>query len=214
MDRRLPHAEAVLGRHYRGLHSGSVVADVEARLLAVVNLSSDGSDLLYSTYLGGSQDEQPEGPAGIAIDDTGHAYVTGATNSDDFPMVNAYQNMRATFADAVVVKLSPTADQLVFSTYLGGPNPGTPDSQLCCRNNSHAIAVDSNGSAYVAGHTSSPDFPIVNPLAAAAPSTFDQSFPAQAAFVTKFSTDFPVGNAIQGCGALCESPFVIRISNP
>jgi len=156
---------------------------------AVVKLSPNGSELIYSTYLGGSRAEQPRGPAGIAIDDTGHAYVTGTTNSSDFPLVNAYQSMRASFEDAIIAKLSPTADELLFSTYLGGPNPGTPDSQACCLNFSHAIAVDSNGSAYVAGHTDSPDFPVVNPLAAAAPTTFDQSDPDFDAFVSKFSPD-------------------------
>ena len=157
---------------------------------AVVKLSSSGSDLLYSTYLGGSEREPQGGPTGIAIDDTGHAYVTGTSNSDDFPMVNAYQSTRESFEVAIVAKLSPTADQLVFSTYLGGSNLGTPDPQGCCLNNSHAIAVDSNGSAYVAGHTSSSDFPTVNPLNAAAPSPlFVGDFTKSAAFLTKFSPD-------------------------
>jgi len=115
----------------------------------VTKLSGDGKTLLYSTYLGGNGNDQG---AGIAVDSTGSAYVTGFTDSTDFPAVNAEQPANRGGMDAFVTKLSADGKALVYSTYLGGSN----DDQGA------GIAVDSTGSAYVIGSTSSLDFPAVN----------------------------------------------------
>jgi hypothetical protein len=114
----------------------------------MTELSADGSRLIYSTYLGGTNSEYANG---IALDSANNAYVTGETYSTDFPVVNAYQSQSAG-GTGFVSKLSADGTTLVFSTYLGGSLEGA-----CL-----AIAVDGSGEAVVAGRTYSTDFPIVN----------------------------------------------------
>jgi hypothetical protein len=128
----------------------------------VAKLNPAGSALVYSTYLGGSGttesgDTWNDAAAGIAVDSSGSAYVTGTTYSTDFPVVNPYQpNNKSTGATAFVAKANPDGSALVYSTYLGGSGGDY----------GNAIAVDSLGNAYVAGSTGSSDFPTVNPLQA------------------------------------------------
>jgi hypothetical protein len=107
--------------------------------------------LSYSTYLGGSAGDWGYG---IAVDSSGSAYATGETASVDFPTVNPLQpnNNSSGLSTCFVAKLNPTGSALVYSTYLGGNGGDT----------GYGIAVDSSGSAYVAGRTYSPDFPTVN----------------------------------------------------
>ncbi len=113
----------------------------------VTKLTPDGSALVYSTYLGGS--EQDRG-YGIAVDRSGNAYVVGRTWSTDFPVQNALQPTKAgLFSNAVVVKLNAQSNALIYSTYLGGSGA----------NWAYSIATDAHGNAYVAGVTNSPDFP-------------------------------------------------------
>jgi hypothetical protein len=113
----------------------------------VAKLDPTGSALVYSTYLGGSGDDEG---CGIAVDAAGHAYVTGFTGSDDFPTTaRAVQPTHGGIADAFVAKLDPTGSALVYSTYLGGSG----------WNDGHGIAVDAAGHAYVTGFTGSDDFP-------------------------------------------------------
>ena len=113
----------------------------------VVKLNPTGTALTYSTYLGGSGGDVAES---IAVDSTGHAYVTGSTSSADFPVVNAFQSsLRNSFGTAFVTKFGIDGSSLIYSTYLGGSNVDTAS----------AIAVDSTGDTYVAGATSSTDFP-------------------------------------------------------
>lgn len=120
----------------------------------VAKLRSDGGQLVYSTYIGGRGGERG---LGIAVDTSGNAYVTGFTNSTDFPVVNALQpRFAGGNADAFVLKLNSTGSALIYSTYLGGGND-RPDIGT-------AIAVDSDGNAYVTGFTNSADFPTVRPL--------------------------------------------------
>ena len=104
--------------------------------------------LAYSTYLGGSSDNI--GTA-IAVDSSGHAYVTGYTISLDFPTTKgAFQTKYSEDDyDAFVTKLNPWGSALLYSTYLGGNGSDT----------SQGIAVDAWGNAYVTGATSSSDFP-------------------------------------------------------
>ncbi len=118
----------------------------------VTNLDSAGSTLSYSTYLGGSQDEEGWG---ISVDsDYGDACITGSTTSSDFPTVNAYQASRAVGigGDAFLTNFGWEGNQLHWSTYLGG---SSDDSGA-------AVAQDDDNNAYVAGYTISTDFPIRN----------------------------------------------------
>ncbi len=117
----------------------------------VSKLNTAGTALVYSTYLGGSgQDNGSD----IAVDAAGNAYITGYTGSTNFPTASAMQATRTGFYNAFVAKLNPTGSQLVYSTYYGG-TVGEFGS---------AIAVDSSGNAYVGGVTSSPDMPKLNPI--------------------------------------------------
>ncbi len=103
--------------------------------------------LVYSTYLGGSGDD---GAAGIVIDAGGNAYVTGTTDSEDFPTTpGAFQTTLQGSLDAFVTKLNPTGTALVYSTYLGGSSFDLGNS----------LTVDVSGNVYVAGQTGSADFP-------------------------------------------------------
>jgi hypothetical protein len=117
----------------------------------VTKVNPSGSALVYSTFLGGSNEEFG---FGIAVDTAGNAYVTGATLSPDFPTVNPLQPTLGGGFDAFVTKLNPSGTALVYSTFLGGRD----------LDRGNGIAVDSAGNAYVTGETSSPNFPTVNPL--------------------------------------------------
>ena len=114
----------------------------------VTKLTGSGA-LTYSTYLGGNNSDV--GMA-IAADPAGNAYVTGVTQSTNFPTANPFQATNGGFAgDVFVTKLNPQGSALGYSTYLGG---SSTDS-------GRGIAVDATGSAYVTGFTSSNDFPTV-----------------------------------------------------
>jgi hypothetical protein len=118
----------------------------------VTKINAAGSARVYSTYLGGQVTEQG---TGIAVDGAGNAYVTGFTNSFDFPTSKPIQGAFALGAeDAFVTKIDAAGSTLVYSTYLGGG--GTDLGQ--------GIAVDGAGNAYVTGYTNSSDFPTKNPL--------------------------------------------------
>ena len=112
-----------------------------------------GTKLLYSTFLGGSGLDDGNG---IAVDGSGNAYVTGDTESLDFPTTSgALQtllgNGLSTFlSDAFITKLNPSGTELVYSTYIGGQY----------HENSGGIALDSSGNAFVTGRTYSTDFPV------------------------------------------------------
>ncbi|MBC2695739.1 MAG: hypothetical protein HF982_10790 [Desulfobacteraceae bacterium] len=107
--------------------------------------------LVYSTYLGGSG---PDEGYGIAVDATGNCYVTGWTDSTDFPTQNPLYPNHAGIRDVFVTCLSPAGDALVYSTYLGGSDYDW----------GFGIAVDATGNCYVTGWTDSADFPTQNPL--------------------------------------------------
>jgi len=119
----------------------------------VSKLNAAGSALVYSTYLGGSGSDAG---TGIAVDSSSNAYVTGYTNSTNFPTVNPLQVSNGGGYDAFVSKLNAAGSALTYSTYLGGSNEDVGTG----------IAVDSSSNAYVTGYTSSTDFPTVSPLQA------------------------------------------------
>ncbi len=126
---------------------------------------SGASDLLYSTYLGGGS---ADNATAIAVDGSDNVYVTGLTESPNFPTTSgALQVLPSSSSgfDAFVAKLIPNAaltpasSQLVYATYLGGTG----------FDQGNAIAVDAFGEAYVAGATGSPDFPMASPVQAQCP---------------------------------------------
>jgi hypothetical protein len=120
----------------------------------VTKINAAGSARVYSTYLGGDVTEQG---TGIAVDGSGNAYITGFTNSFDFPTSKAIQSAFGLGAeDAFVTKIDAAGSTLVYSTYLGG---GATDL-------GEGIGVDSAGNAYVTGYTNSNDFPTKNSLQA------------------------------------------------
>src|SRR5258706_230791 len=114
----------------------------------VTKLDSSGSRLIYSTYFGGSTSDAS---ARIAVDAHGNTYVTGTTQSTDFPITaGAFQaTLTGLFGNAFVAKLDRSGSELLYSTYLGGTRFDSASD----------IAVDRFGSALVVGTTSSGDFP-------------------------------------------------------
>ena len=118
----------------------------------VTKLNATGSAILYSTYLGGSDADEGRG---IVVDSLDNASVTGLTQSTDFPLHNARQSLSGGFtSDAFVAKLGATGSSLIYSTYLGGRGDDA----------GNAIATDGSGNVYVAGSTTSNNFPTVNAL--------------------------------------------------
>jgi hypothetical protein len=113
----------------------------------VAKLNPAGARLIYSTYLGGSGEDRA---LRISVDNSGNAYVTGDTDSPNFPTVNAAQSASGGSSDAFVTKIDATGSALLYSTYLGGSGI----------DGGAAIAVDDAGHAYVTGFTASPDFPM------------------------------------------------------
>jgi hypothetical protein len=117
----------------------------------VAELTPDGSALVYSTYLGGSDEDRGYT---IGVDRAGNAYVAGRSWSTDFPVQNALQPTKVAgpnAANAVVLGLNAQGNALIYSTYLGGSGS--------LADFAYSIAVEADGNAYVAGFTNSPDFP-------------------------------------------------------
>jgi len=160
----------------------------------ITKINPTGSAMVYSTYLGGNANDLGNA---IAVDSSGNAYVTGYTQSTNFPTLNPLQAAFGGGSDAFVAKLDPTGSTLLYSTYLGGSNLDV----------GNGIAVDSSGNAYVTGTTSSLNFPTMNALRAACAFTCPGNSDA---FISKvnstgsalvYSTylggnDIDVGNAI------------------
>jgi len=115
----------------------------------VTKLKKDGTGLVYSTFLGGTGSTGDSAHA-IAVDAAGDAYIVGFTSSSDFPVLKAYQpNTKG--GGGFFTKLDPTGSSLLYSTYLNGS--GT--------DRLNAVAIDTNGNAYITGSTTSTDFPVV-----------------------------------------------------
>ena len=139
--------------------------------------------LSYSTYVGGSGNDNGNG---IAVDAAGNVYIAGDTASTNFPTLNQYQTDQ-TNTDAFVTKLNPNATgaaSLLYSTYLGG---GDIDI-------ANGIAVDSSGNAFVVGLTQSTNFPTLN--------QFQTDQGLTDAFVTKLDTN------ASGVGSLLYSTYL------
>ena len=134
----------------------------------VTKLNQLGSARVYATYLGGAAGEDGQG---IAVDAAGNAYVTGLTNSTDFPTsTDAFdRSFNGGSRDVFVTQVNAAGTALLYSTYLGGPGAET----------GNAIAVDAAGSAYVTGTVTSSGFPTTA-------GAFDRTFAGTSdAFVAK-----------------------------
>ena len=198
----------------------------------VIKLDSKGTTVLYSTYFGGSANDEAHA---IAVDAAGNAYVTGYTTSSDFPIVNGFQKTRAGGLDAYFLKLSSAGDTILYSSYIGG----SADDRA------FGLALDAAGNVYITGSTSSTNFPTVNPLQRANAgglndifvtkigtggnivySTYvggvgiDQSYgiavdASGAAYVTGYSSslNFPFVNAYQsGFGGGSDDAFLFKVN--
>ncbi len=144
-------------------HVGFQLAALDAAKTTVIDPA-----LVYATYLGGSGDDQP---TGIAVDSNGSVYVSGYTDSADFPL-SSIGSLPAGSTHVFVAKLDPTGSSLIYADYLGGSN----------QDYGYALALDSANEVYVTGSTSSSDFPVVNAYQASYPGSFN-------AFVTRISAD-------------------------
>jgi len=180
----------------------------------VTKLNPSGSALLYSTFLGGSNNDSGRA---IAVDGAGDAYVTGFTPSTNFPTTpGAFSTTYGggTF-DAFVTKLNPSGSALLYSTYLGGSSD----------DEGYGIAVDGTGDAYVAGLTASTNFPTT-------PGAFSTTYGGGAhdAFVTKLnpsgsallystylggsSDDYGTGIAVDGAGDAYATGYTASTNFP
>lgn len=124
--------------------------------------------LVYSTYLGGSGDEEP---SGIAVDANGNVYVAGATDSTDFPL-GTIGAVSEESDHVYIAKLDPTGTNLIYADYLGGTGGDY----------GYALALDSSRNVYLTGSTASSDFPMVHPFQGTYPGTFN-------GFLSKISSD-------------------------
>jgi len=150
----------------------------------VTKINAAGTAFVYSTFLGGSAQDRG---VDVAVDATGAAYIVGDTRSTNFPTLNPLQSANGGSDDAFVAKLSASG-ALVYSTYLGGSNSegtGFENTSIV----GFGIAVDGDGNAYVAGATSSPNFPAVDALR---PFAYTNAANAQL-FVSKLN---PAGSAL------------------
>jgi uncharacterized protein (TIGR03437 family) len=174
----------------------------------VMKLNPSGTQVIYSTLIGGSN---ADGCSGIGLDSAGNAYVTGATMSTDFPTANAVQSslMGSPFntynVDAFIAKLSAGGTKLLYSTYLGGSNADVATS----------IATDQAGNAYVTGYTDSVNFPVSNgvfqPTFGGSGGQYDTTYSSGDAFVVKMS---PTGSIVYSTylgGKLDEVGYAIAI---
>lgn len=144
----------------------------------ISKIAPDGKSLVYSTFLGGGAVENAGEKSGISIDASGNAYVTGDTQSTDFPTVNALRTTKdgaAASSDGFVAKVDPNGINFVYATYLGGSQDDF----------GFGVAADQTGNAYVTGRTRSTGF---TGSSATRPTTATSD-----AFVTKLN---PAGSAI------------------
>ena len=189
-----PTTPGALQTKYAGGGGGNIINPGGDTFVAKLN--SSGSQLVYSTYLGGSKDEYC---TAMAIDSSGNVYVAGSTLSTDFPVTTgAYQTANKGFGgqpaafggtpgfffgDAYVAKINPQGNHLVFATLLGGSL-----DELCL-----ALAVDPGGNVWIGGSTLSNDFPVTSNAVqksykGAAPTSISPDLRMGDAFLAEFSS--------------------------
>jgi archaellum component FlaF (FlaF/FlaG flagellin family) len=158
----------------------------------LTKISSDGSSLSYSTYLGGDTWDQP---SSVAIDSSNEVYVAGVTTSQNFPVANAFQstvlpNEGGLYGSyGFLTKFTASGSALVYSTYLGGNSNVIQDCGFPCWPSPSSViagvAVDANGSAYVAGTTNTYNFPVTSGAYLTSDTTLQDT---PIGFVSKFAT--------------------------
>jgi hypothetical protein len=114
----------------------------------VSKFAADGTHMFTSCLDG----DGVEWGNALTIDDEDNIYVTGMTGSLNFPVATPYQSSLAGVGDVFITKIGNDGESLIYSTYLGGS----------LRDEGLSIAVDGTGDIYVAGITSSTNFPITN----------------------------------------------------
>ncbi|MHA1908172.1 MAG: SBBP repeat-containing protein, partial [Candidatus Thorarchaeota archaeon] len=119
--------------------------------MVLVIMSSDGDTYQYCSFLGGNGDDYA---IQMEVDSEGFVYLAGRTNSTNLASVGAYDETINGEKDIFVMKFDPSANEMVFSTYVGGSD----------NDEAWSIDIDSQGNSYVTGVTSSQDFPISNGL--------------------------------------------------
>jgi hypothetical protein len=117
----------------------------------LAKIEPGGSALLYSTYLGGSSDDDG---LDVVLDATGDVYVSGRTFSTNFPTREPVQPIHGGKWDAFVAKVRGDGSALIFSTFFGGSSD----------DRATALALDAAGNPHFTGQTLSPNLPLVNPL--------------------------------------------------
>jgi hypothetical protein len=128
-------------------------------------INPTGTSSYYSITFGGTSRSTPsscfDAGTGIAVDNSGNAFVTGFTGDFDFPVTKgAFQTTLRGYVNAFAIKVNPFGTDLIYSTYLGGNGYESNFGDDPCSPAINAIAVDSSGNAFVAGCTSSTDFPV------------------------------------------------------
>jgi hypothetical protein len=141
----------------------------------VAKLDATASNLVYADYIGGNS--QDYGYA-LALDGSNHVYVTGSTASSDFPTVNAYQGTYPGSFNAFLTEVSAEGSSLLYSTYLGGDGSDIPAG----------VAVDNAGDMFVAGNTTSDNFPVVSAYQSTI-SANQGGIVGNYGFLTKFTSD-------------------------
>ena len=159
----------------------SVIGGEFDGFIARIDTTKAGSvGLIYSTYLGGATGDFC---AAVAVDPTGNAFVTGETQSANFPTtLGAYQRVYSLGTAAFITKLNPTGTSLIYSTLLSG-SKGSSASAGTNYNAPSAIAIDANGNAFVAGETNATDFPTTPGVVQPANAGIDDGF------ITELSAD-------------------------
>jgi hypothetical protein len=165
----------------------------------VAKLDASGSNLVYADYIGGNN--QDYGIA-LVLDNANNVYVTGSTQSSNFPLVKPFQSQQPGPYSGFLTKVSADGSALLYSTYLGGSTLDQPTS----------IAIDGLGEAFIAGYTMSQNFPVANAYQTTAPANQGGMFGSYG-FLTKFSTDGSSlvystylggnSNVAQDCGTPC-----------
>ncbi|MGI8808419.1 MAG: SBBP repeat-containing protein [Acidimicrobiales bacterium] len=164
-----------------------IQADQPGQDAFVTKVNQAGSGLVWSTYLGA--DGTAERAFDVAVDNSGAAYVSGATNSTTFPTVNAFQNVLLGSEDAFLAKVNSAGNAFAYSTYLGGSGSEFTNETI-------EVAVDNSNHAYIAGQSSSTDFPTT-------PGAFQtEAPPSTNAFVAKLDT------GATGAASLAYSTYV------
>ncbi len=152
-----PFARPLVGTHECG---------TSWRAAFVTKLARGGESGEFSVLLCGTLDSWANG---LALDGAGNAYVVGGTYTPDFPTTPGALKTSISGSgttDAFVTAVAATGDRLLFSTYLGGSDGMTFPGPNCCsgQEEAYGVAVDASGRVFVAGATSSADFPLVQPL--------------------------------------------------